>query len=391
MTYSPTNIVQYNEYYPFGLQTERSWTRDNSKNNFLYNGGTEINTNSGWYACLPKPWRRQETFYRGYDPALGRFLQVDPLASSAHNMTPYCYGNNNPALMNDPLGNRPKTYVESYYGPYIQSGGVDLSFAYSFWATDAENSMGGTVNGNGTSSPGGVFVLIDDGGRILGFSFTGEEAGSFITALQNNSDMLNSILNSTDGLDFNKNGQLGYWSESSTVDNSTNHWSGVDSQNSLSTLNQVATFTPLKASQGWQSQPDLGFINIDRFSTIEGSRPDYRGVFIHATYYPSETEKYSSYNWIFLEQTNHASIIRTDPNNLVNQGPHFFGEEGSLSIFDNSMHDASVYPTENFTGTMTLYGIQGNTSTQIGTITYGYNYSNGILTPVEPVIDYVGR
>src|SRR5690606_21089887 len=61
MTYTPTNVLQYNEYYPFGLQTSNSWTRENSSNDFLYNGGSELNGTTTWY----------ETFFRGYGPVLG--------------------------------------------------------------------------------------------------------------------------------------------------------------------------------------------------------------------------------------------------------------------------------------------------------------------------------
>jgi len=31
-------------------------------------------------------------------------VQVDPQAAQTHSMSPYQYGNNNPALLNDPLG-----------------------------------------------------------------------------------------------------------------------------------------------------------------------------------------------------------------------------------------------------------------------------------------------
>ena len=81
MTYTPGNVIQYSEYYPYGLQTANSWTRDNSKNNFLYNDGSELNATSGWY----------ETFFRGYDASLGRFMQVDPLATKVHVLSPYNY------------------------------------------------------------------------------------------------------------------------------------------------------------------------------------------------------------------------------------------------------------------------------------------------------------
>lgn len=95
MTYTPSNIVlQYNEYYPFGLQTSNSWTRENNANNFLYNEGSELNKNTNWY----------EMFYRGYDPALGRMLQVDPYAVMYSSYSTYNYGTNNPISFNDPNG-----------------------------------------------------------------------------------------------------------------------------------------------------------------------------------------------------------------------------------------------------------------------------------------------
>ena len=43
-------------------------------------------------------------FYRSYDPAIGRWLQVDPLAEAMPSMTPYRFGFNNPILWSDPLG-----------------------------------------------------------------------------------------------------------------------------------------------------------------------------------------------------------------------------------------------------------------------------------------------
>jgi len=71
ITYTPSSIIQVNEYYPFGMQTFRSCTRTGAtQNNYLANGGAELNTASALY----------ELTYRNYDPALGRFHQIDPLA-----------------------------------------------------------------------------------------------------------------------------------------------------------------------------------------------------------------------------------------------------------------------------------------------------------------------
>jgi RHS repeat-associated protein len=94
VTHTKTNIVQYNEYYPFGMQTSTSWTREDSKNDHLYNAGSELNKRSGWY----------ETFFRGYDAALGRFMQVDPLALLDHSTSPFVYAGNSPVFFNDPTG-----------------------------------------------------------------------------------------------------------------------------------------------------------------------------------------------------------------------------------------------------------------------------------------------
>jgi RHS repeat-associated protein len=94
MSFTPTKVIQYNEYYPYGLQTAKSWTRTNTSNNFLYNGGVERNNTTGWY----------ETAFRGYDAALGRFGQVDPHADRYASFSPYNYANNNPILLNDPMG-----------------------------------------------------------------------------------------------------------------------------------------------------------------------------------------------------------------------------------------------------------------------------------------------
>lgn len=109
VTHTTTNVIQYNEYYPFGLRTENSWTREDHSNKFLYNAGAELNANTGRY----------ETFFMGYDAALGRFMQVDPLASVSSSYSPYHYAYNNPVLFNDPLGDRPEEVMrdlEKYGG-----------------------------------------------------------------------------------------------------------------------------------------------------------------------------------------------------------------------------------------------------------------------------------
>ena len=66
------------------------------ENKYKYNEGTELNNDLGlgWY----------ETQNRSYDPQLGRFWQVDELAESNWEWTPYNFALNNPISFNDPLG-----------------------------------------------------------------------------------------------------------------------------------------------------------------------------------------------------------------------------------------------------------------------------------------------
>jgi RHS repeat-associated protein len=127
VTHTKTNVVQYNEYYPFGLQTENSWTRNGNKNDYLYNEGSQLNPINGWY----------ETAFRGYDPALGRFLQIDPLATLDASVTPFAYGGNNPAYFNDPLGLMISAsgYTEGQMRAMYRAQRDNYS-SYEAWATD---------------------------------------------------------------------------------------------------------------------------------------------------------------------------------------------------------------------------------------------------------------
>ena len=92
-------VRQENSYYGFGLSLANSPVATPvTDNKRLYNGGSEWQND---YGNLPD---LQQTFYRNYDAALGRWIAVDPEAESAESMTVYQYSGNNPIMMNDPLG-----------------------------------------------------------------------------------------------------------------------------------------------------------------------------------------------------------------------------------------------------------------------------------------------
>jgi RHS repeat-associated protein len=125
MTYTPSNIIQSNEYYPFGMQTAQSWTRGSNSNNFLYDAGSELNSTSGFYD-LP---------FRNYDAALGRFFQVDAMATTSHTLTPYHYAGNNPIGSNDPTGLYKQDWTNAFQEVSGNGGQMRDSY-YDSWFSD---------------------------------------------------------------------------------------------------------------------------------------------------------------------------------------------------------------------------------------------------------------
>jgi RHS repeat-associated protein len=97
-------LLQEQSYYPFGLQmagiSDEAMNKLTSRNKF--NGGTELEEDYGV--------NLYSTFYRQYDPQIGRFSGVDALAEQAIGLSAYQFGNNNPLSFNDPSG------LQSRYG-----------------------------------------------------------------------------------------------------------------------------------------------------------------------------------------------------------------------------------------------------------------------------------
>jgi RHS repeat-associated protein len=186
MTYTPTNVIQYNEYYPFGLTTANSWTRENTiGNNFLYNAGSELNTTTNNY----------EMFFRGYDPALGRMMQVDPMASKYSSISPYNYALNNPAFWNDPTGadvtwddifdiiDRLWNEVPMDPGGGGSNGGAGWSASGGFtggYGYDAAVSYGTAYNAMHSSGSGGSIQA------TYGYSYAGQSINQSTQTVQYN-------------------------------------------------------------------------------------------------------------------------------------------------------------------------------------------------------------
>ncbi|WP_281335986.1 DUF6443 domain-containing protein [Flavobacterium eburneipallidum] len=93
-----SEIVEENNYYPFGLKHKDSnnvVTSTNLGQKYKYNGKElqdELGLNMYDYGA------------RNYDPALGRWMNVDPLAEKGRRWSPYNYAFDNPVYFIDPDG-----------------------------------------------------------------------------------------------------------------------------------------------------------------------------------------------------------------------------------------------------------------------------------------------
>jgi RHS repeat-associated protein len=92
-------VRQENSFYPFGMNLPGNY-QPSQPNNNLFNGGSEWQND---FTNLPDYY---ETPFRNYDPELGRFISVDPIASQSASLTPYHFAGDNPISFNDPTGLR---------------------------------------------------------------------------------------------------------------------------------------------------------------------------------------------------------------------------------------------------------------------------------------------
>src|SRR5690606_38049724 len=115
-----SKVVQSDDYYPFGL-TFNSYSRENTTPNMYQYNSMELQDE------LSLNWLDYGA--RMYDPAIARWMVIDPLADKMRRWSPYNYCFDNPLRFIDPDGmgpeesngedpNKPKT-VASYSSTYV--------------------------------------------------------------------------------------------------------------------------------------------------------------------------------------------------------------------------------------------------------------------------------
>ncbi len=93
-------IVQENHYYPFGMNMDGVFIGSNHKYQYT---GKELNDDLGY--------NQYDYGARWYDPSVGRFTGVDPLAEKYSSFTPFNYTLNNPLRLTDPDGREPDDVI----------------------------------------------------------------------------------------------------------------------------------------------------------------------------------------------------------------------------------------------------------------------------------------
>jgi RHS repeat-associated protein len=103
VVHKPGPMIEETHYYPFGLVMQGISSKAASSliNKKLFNDGSELQSKE---FSDGSGLEMYTTTYRNYDPQIGRFHQIDPLADVIHDCNPYAYVLNNPLLFNDPHG-----------------------------------------------------------------------------------------------------------------------------------------------------------------------------------------------------------------------------------------------------------------------------------------------
>jgi RHS repeat-associated protein len=153
-------VQQQDDYYPFGLEINRSVT--SPKNEYLYNKKE-----------LQEEFQEYDYGARFYDPVIARWTSVDPMAEECRRFSPYNYAENNPMGNIDPDGMSTEDWMKA--------NGItdaDLTNVYTAPPDPAPSTENNDSDpGNNTSSTdepapttisdvvGSVLNSIDDGGK----------------------------------------------------------------------------------------------------------------------------------------------------------------------------------------------------------------------------------
>ena len=158
-------VSQENHYYPLGLALSGvavNTTAQPQTSKALFNGGSELQDDVLGEAGI------YSTFFRTYDPVIGRFQGVDPLAAQYANWTPYQFAAGNPLSFNDPTGalvHQPPVFDFSASETSGRGGGGGGGFGDRGYGGSPVNDWGSGYFGGGTAGND-----LSGGGSMIGYS-----------------------------------------------------------------------------------------------------------------------------------------------------------------------------------------------------------------------------
>ncbi len=174
-------VLEENNYYPFGLKHQgyNSTNLANANYKYKYNGKElqdDFNINLYDYGA------------RNYDPAIGRWFNIDPLAEKSRRFSPYTYALNNPVYFIDPDGMAAEDWKQDRLGNYVYDASLTKENASTKLAEDetylgpsasinVDNKATGetgslNLNENGTASltMGNTTQLLENNTADFGFA-----------------------------------------------------------------------------------------------------------------------------------------------------------------------------------------------------------------------------
>ena len=172
-------IVQVNNYYPFGGIIDEGSRRGADVQNHLYSGKE--------YDCM-HGLNLYDFSARQYDAAIGQFTSVDPLCEKYYHISPYAYCAGNPVKYVDPDGKKPRIYIDTkgLGHTFVTVGEGKNTVVYTYGRYGALGSSGSVL---GSFTPTGEGVL---------FRKTGQAAATFLSKSMKNGRMSIYTINNAD-------------------------------------------------------------------------------------------------------------------------------------------------------------------------------------------------
>lgn len=171
ITVQESNVIQVNNYYPFGMQSY-TWLREGETDNAYLYQGKELIAQTGWH----------DFGSRMFYPDLGRWFGNDPQGNKMPYMSNYAAMMDNPVMFRDPDGECPICIIAVIAGVINVAAHWDqISNSANPWTTGAAAfGIGAAAGVIGAATGGAAFAALVGEGAVIGAG--GFAAGALTSA-----------------------------------------------------------------------------------------------------------------------------------------------------------------------------------------------------------------